>query len=40
MTFESGVAPKDWSSVGIVLLHNGKVERTECRAYTVEVLAY
>ena len=33
MAFESGVAPEDWRSAGIVLLYKSKWERTECKNY-------
>ena len=31
MAFESDVVPENWRSDGIVPLHNGKGERTECK---------
>ena len=31
--FESGIVPENWGSTVIVLLYNGKGERTECKNY-------
>ena len=33
MAFESDVVPEDWRSAVILLLYNGKGERTECNSY-------